>query len=247
MVLIYRVDSRDKDASSISNTDFTVDTIPFHASDLRVKQIVFPNLFNNVRALPAGDNNSTFSYELATVPTTTLVADGFYSITQLIAALNTVLGANFVFSHDTITDLVSFQNVAGVDFELITTSSGNVMGDALGITVNQTVAAGNTVVLGNKPNLYNYSILYISSNKLSNSFNLISGQNRFPIIATIPFTVSYGELVVYEVNEQHTIKFQSSTNIENVDIKLINHNGEVVALPSNHHIQVLLEVDGDIY
>jgi hypothetical protein len=241
MPTIIRIDSRDRETASVSNTNFTVNHVPIHTAQARIKMVIIPNLFNNIRASPPSDANSTFSYELAAVPTSFIIPSGFYNITELITYIE-AQQAGITLTYDDETNLITFANATGGDFEIINKADGNSLADVLGIVTTQTVATGSSITFANKPNLFNYNMLYIASNRLSNGYNLISGEQRLSIVASIPLNEPYGSVIYYEIQEQHPIEFQSPVNIEDVDIRLINHSGEVVDLPSNHHIQVLVEV-----
>ena len=115
------------------------------------------------------------------------------------------------------------------------------MANALGIVTTETVAAAGTKLFGNKVNMISYSMIYIESRRLSNGHQTTSASRRLPIIATIPLTTDYGTDIVYEPQTQTSIQFESDVNIEAVDLRLTNHNGETLSLPSNYSIQVLYE------
>lgn len=243
MPLILRIDSRDKDESSRSNTDFTVDTLPLHATNVRVKQVIIPNIFNNIRNSPPADANSLFHMEVAGSPLDAILPNGLYTVDQLTTYLGGVL-TGIDLTLDPITGHITLLNNSGGTIKIFNTDDGNPMGVILGITVTEEITAGGSITFGNKPNLFNYSMLYVVSSKLSNAYNMISSRDnqRLPVIATVPIDVGYGANVVYEPNEIHDVEFESKTNIENIDMKLVNHAGEVVPMDSNHHWQVLCEI-----
>jgi hypothetical protein len=244
MTTIYRVDSRDRDIGSQSTSDFTVNCIPTHCVTARLKHVIMPNVFNNVRSTPAGDNNSTFSYESNGVAASFTLADGYYSITDLIATLDAALaGLVITFVLDTVTDKITVTNGGGVSFTVLNIASGNTMADLLGITTDVVVAAAGTATFGNKINMVSYSMVYVISRKLSNGHNLTSADVRWPIIATVPIDTPHGTNLHYEPNVQHTVHFSANTNIEECDIRITNHAGETLSIGSNNHIQVLYEFD----
>lgn len=244
MVYIARIDSRDRTTDSKSNTDFISNTLPLHTISVRIKQIVIPNLFPNIRASPTTDANSTFSYETGGAPATVVVPTGYYSTTELLAYLTAQLTAiTITFAQNTNTGLITITNGGAATFDVINSADGNAMASALGITTSATLAPAATQTFGNRPNIYNHSLIYVQSSKLANSFNCISGTKRLPIVATIPVDVAFGANIIYEPNELHDIVFESSYNIEDIDIKIVNHYGEVLELPSNHSVQVLIECD----
>ena len=239
MPIIYRIDSRDRLNSSLSNTDFVVNTDPVATLSAQVKMVIVPNVFNNIRSLPESDANATYSYEIGGVPGSFTIPDGFYNITQLITYIEAQIAVTIV--ADANTGLLTLTNNTGADFEIITYADGNLIGDVLGISATSTLANGASSTFGNKYNLYSYQMVYIASRRLSDGFNVVSGAGRFPVIATVPIDVEYGGLIYYEVAEQHEIIYPSTNNIEEIDIQLVNHYGHVIPLPPNYHIQVLVE------
>lgn len=241
---ILRLDSRDRSAESKSNTDFVINFVPVHARVLRVKQIIIPNLFPNIRALPTSDANSTFSYETGGVPASFVIPTGYYTITSLITYLETQLTAlSITFVQDANTGLITLTNGGGSTFEVINLADGNSLANVLGITTTTTVNPAGSTTFGNRPNMYNYSMVYVMSRKLSNSYNLVSGEQRLPIIATIPVDVVFGANINYTPDVQHEVVFEGDHNIEDADIALVNHSGDVLDLPSNHHWQILVECE----
>ena len=242
MSTIFRVDSRDRDADSISNTSFAVNCIPTHCVHARLKQIIIPNVFDNIRASPASDANSTFSYETAGAPATVVIPDGFYTIDDLLTLLEAALVAlTITFSLNTNTGKITITNGGAATFEVINLADGNAMADALGITVTETLAAAGTATFGNKVNMISHSVIYVESRILSNGHGVTSSTSRLPIIATIPVDVVYGSNINYTPTTQHIVYFGDNTNIESTDIRLTNHSGETLTIGSNHHIQVLVD------
>ena len=241
---ILRIDSRDKTNPTSSNSNFVINTVPIHVKTARVKQVVLPNIFNNIRNAPSRDANNLFSYETGGSPAFFTITPGFYDLVQLLEAVNTQLtGASVELVFNEITGLITINNT-GADFSLINKTDGNSMADVLGIVTSEVVTGGSSVTLGGKPNLFNYSIVYVSSKRISNGFNLTDPKGRFPVIACVPIDVPYGGSVVYEVQEQHQIDFMVDTPIDEIDIQIVNHHGEPIDIPNNHHVQILIEYDG---
>jgi len=244
MGIIVRIDSRDKSATNQTNTNFNVNLHPIHTKTARVKQIIIPNLFDNIRSSPTSDNNSTFSYETGGVPGSITIPDGFYNMANLITYMETELVAlliTFVLNDDT--GKITISNGGGATFNVLNLDDGNLFADVLGIRTSEIVNGGADKILLNKANLYSYQMVYVVSNKLSNSYNLLSSGGRLPIICTVPILPPYGGIINYEPSTEHDIFYGSDNNLENIDISLVNHNGEVITLPSNHHIQVLMELN----
>lgn len=247
MSTILRIDSRDRESASASNTNFVVNHVPIHTAQARIKMVIIPNMFNNIRTSPTSDANSIFSYEVGGVPASFIIPSGFYNITQLIDYIESQFDTgSLTLTFSETTGLITFTNNTLPDFKIINKADGNQIADVLGIVTTQTVAATASITFTNKPNLFSYQMLYIASRRLSNGYNLISADRRLPIVATIPLNEAYGGIVHYEVQQQHPIVFQSDTNLEDIDIQLVNHAGEVVELPSNHHIQILVESDNTV-
>ena len=239
---ILRIDSRDQTAASASNCNFVTSSLPFHTTALRLKQAVIPNLFPNIRSSPPSNNNSTFAYETGGVPASFVVPTGQYTISTLIDYLETQLTAlTITFTIDPDTGKLTLNNGGAATFEIISDTNVNFMADVLGITTTSTVAPAGTATFGSVPNLFNHNVLYILSRRLCNSFNCVAGEQRLAVIGTVPVNVPYGGLIVYEPAEPQVIKFEADYPITEVDIQIINHYGEILELPLNHHINVTME------
>jgi hypothetical protein len=244
MTHILRLDSRDRSNPTDSNTDFNINTTPIHVINARLKQVVIPNIFNNIRSSPASDANNVFTFLVAGVTNTITVPDGFYSISSLLSYMNAELDEiDVVLTYNESSGLITLDNPTGATIGIRTESDGNIMAAVLGITTTELIPAGSSQIFGNKPNLYNYSMVYVASKRISNGYNITDRRGRHPIIAIVPVDVAYGANIVYEPNEQHSINFTIDTNIEDVDLSLVNHQGEIISLPSNHHWIVTVEYD----
>ncbi len=245
--MIFRLDSRDRTIDSKSTTDFQIETIPIHVRILRLKQVIIPNLFDNIRNNPPSNKNSTFLYTTGGgLPQTLIIPNGFYSLSQLHTALETGLSAlSITFTYDSITGQTTISNGGAVDFGILDFEDGNTMANVLGIQSSATIAPAGTYIATNRPNLYNHSMVYIASEKLTNGYNMVADRKRLPILATVPVDKEYGQNILYEPHTLHDISFQEhgGTDIESVDIRLVNHDGETLSLPDNHHIQILCEYD----
>lgn len=241
---LVRLDSRTREPTSVSNTDFTTITLPFHTVSLRIIQVILPNLFTNIQSSPPNNNNSTFLYETGGVPTSFVIPDGFYSISTLIDYIETQLSALVItFTIDPDTSQLTLTNGGGATFEVINSDDGNIIADVLGITITETVESLGTTTFGNPPNLFSHNQIYVSSRRLCNSFNLISQEQRLPIIAVVPIDVPYGGIINYQPADPQVIYFESNYPITEADIQIVNHYGEVLHLPSNHHINILIEAE----
>lgn len=246
MSTIFRIDSRDRDPNDTkSNTDFIVNCLPTHVRSARLKQVTIPNLFNNIRDAPVSDVNNVYTYESNDVEFSFTIAPGFYSIEDLLDLIEAgqiaqgVTGVTFTI--DPNTGLITVVNASGVDYSVINTPGGNIMASVLGILTSVSFATATSYTLDEKVNLHSYNQIFVESKKLSNGHNVTSGSRRFPIIATVPVDTAYGSNIVYEPQQHTDIHFGTDTNIEESDIRITNHFGEQLLLPSNHHVTVLYE------
>lgn len=245
---ILRIHSKHKSQPAQTNSNFTINTTPIHVVTARLKQILIPNIFNNIRFEPFSDRNSTFQYQTNGATNFFNIVDGFYTLTQLINSIEALLsGINITLTFSETTGKITLTNAGVVDFTVIGSDNNiinNTMADVLGIGASDViVAAATSTIFPNKPNLYNYTNVYIASSRISNGFNMIDPNGRHPVLASVPINVPYGGIVTYEPTEQHDIEFVIDTNIEDIDISLVNHNGEIIPMDSNHHIHVLIETD----
>lgn len=238
-----RVSSRDIISSLHSNTKFSADGLQTFCRHVRLKQVVLPNLFNNIRKLPFNDRNSTLSYETGGTPAAFTVPDGFYSVSDLITYIQTQLTAlSITLVLDNNTGLITLTNGGAATFTVLSQTT-NSMANVLGIATDTVVAAAGTLTFTNKPNLYSYQMVFIKSSKLCNGFNMLSLSQRLATVASIPVNVPYGGLITYEPAEAHSMSSNVLRNIESCDIELTNHFGETLSLPSNHHMDLIFEMD----
>ena len=242
MSRIYRIDSRDKVGVNDTNTNFSINTISTDIKNIKVKQIVIPNLFNNIR--DGTDQNNILNFTSGALSLNVTVPPGFYSLDQLLFYINDQLNGGggalgLIFTYNETTGLINITN-GGADIVLLASSP---MAYVLGLMENLTILTMTSSVIPNKPNLFNYSMIYVNSRKLSNGYNMITSEGRQSIIATIPLNTPYGSNIIYEPQNPITISFENIINIDNVDIQIVNHNNEVLYLPANHHIQILMEYD----
>jgi hypothetical protein len=94
------------------------------------------------------------------------------------------------------------------------------------------------------PNLQGANNFHIVSNTLGGSQgSLLKNNDKRPIILTVPIDKAFGEVVNYEVNEIHLNKrhFARAANIQDIDIKIIDDDNEIVDL-NGTNIEIVLQI-----
>ena len=87
----------------------------------------------------------------------------------------------------------------------------------------------------------NYHI--VSSTLGQGQGSLLKNNDKRPIILTIPCNVNFGDVINYEVNEINLNKrrFTRPINIQDIDIKIIDDNGDIVDL-GNTQVELVLQI-----
>ena len=238
--VLAKISSHDRVGGSNSTSDFRINlnhTVEIKA--VSIKTVSFTNIFDNVN-----DGNNIFSFEVAGVPKSFTIANGFYNIAELIVLLE----AGFLTQAITtvITVVGGFLVFTGTAFEMLSLSDGNAMGDLLGVVLDADGIDSASITLTGKPDLSGEDHVYLVSNALSDSANMVSGQlNRYAqnVICDIPITAEYGGLQIYtaDVGEHNNIIHSGSHNVADIDIKLVSGDGRVLGL-YNHHLTVIAKL-----
>jgi hypothetical protein len=71
----------------------------------------------------------------------------------------------------------------------------------------------------------------------------LKNNDKRPIILSVPVNVDFGDIINYEVNEikLNQRHFSRPTNIQEIDIKIIDDDNEIVDL-GNTDIEIVLQI-----
>lgn len=190
-----------------------------------LKHASFPNSVYNVNT-----TNNVYTYEDGGVVQTLVVPPGFYSISRLLTYL-TANGPALTYARDPITSKIKFTNPAtAIPFVIYPTGIGSL----LGVSSYLSVALAATVSAQSLPALEGLKHLYVQSKTLSKGNNMIFNkeQQEVPIFGMIPVTAAFGAINHYETPHEglEILNYDGETNIQNIDITLLNSDGTIVDL-----------------
>lgn len=243
---LLRISSRDrdnKDNSSTNDFSITLNNIEsiHNLKSVIVKHITFTNAFYNINS-----KNNTFTYKIAGVPTSVSIAVGNYNSSSLITALDTALAA--VGSGTTInTTTAKFTFTTTTNIEYLDISE-NPMAEILGI--ERGGGSGGDVASftpSGVVSLEGLRNLYIRSSNLSFGNLVNSNQNiNHDVISIVPITVPFGGIQQYisnhtEIDDIDSLSQSSGKNIQKLNIKLTDYDGDLLDL-NGAHITLVLKV-----
>ena len=232
---------------SESNTNFTQCYNNIHANEgvfrVVMKSCDIPNVFYNIDSTGynfanAGNNTLTWNNASNAFVLTT-IQRGQYTITQLLAAINTT----FYGAYTPNGSVKLIYNILTQKIELSNTS-----GQSFGISINSPIApylgmlsavpwtTAPSVLFAGFPNLAGIQEVYITSQKISDGSNMIVASNTmYPVILNVQMSVPFGAFQHYETNhpEIDDIEYASisqGTSIRQVDIQLRDRFGNILDL-----------------
>lgn len=190
-----------------------------------LKHASFPNSVYNITT-----KNNIFTYEENGVAQTLVTPTGFYSISQLLAYLATNI-SSITFSQDPTTYKILITNTASAPSFIIYPTG---VGLLLGVTSFLNITIGATLPAQSLPELEGLRHLYVQSKTLAKNNNMVFNQQQqeVPIFGMIPVTAAFGNINHYETPHEglEIVDYDGETNIQNIDITLLNGNGEIINL-----------------
>jgi hypothetical protein len=239
---LLRISSRDRDKTSDPTHDFTINLNNIdgvhNLKSVIVKHVSFENVFYNI-----DENNRTFTYNIASSPTSVQIPIGQYNSTTFMTALDlAATGVGLVTSLDALTSKFSFTSTTNIEFLAI---ASNPMAEVLGIEADSGSDAGTYSATG-VVSLQGIRNVYIRSSSLSfgNLVNSNEGVNH-DCIAVVPITGAYGSIINYITQHDNIDDVDSDSssgkNIQKIGIKLTDYAGNLLDLHS-HHITIVLKV-----
>ena len=240
---LLRISSRDRDNLSDSTSDFFVNVNNIKhlqiARSVIVKQITLPNTMYNI-----DENNRTFTYNIASSPTSVQIAVGQYTTTTMITALQTAAAAvGLAIVQNAITQKLEFTNTTNIEYLDI---SGSPMAEVLGIEYGQgsggDVASFNATGL---PDLTGVKNVFVESRSLGEDNLIQTNAKTQNIIAVVPITVAFGATEQYL--SQHALiddvdsDAHGGHNKQKIDICLKDVSNNTIDL-NGHHVEIILKV-----
>lgn len=247
---LVRVSSDFKMLPTMSNSNFAVaynnTQLMQSISSVVMNSCDIPNVFPNINSTGynftnSGNNVFIFSDKDGS-DQTVVVPAGQYTITQLLAVINTFIVNMGTYSPtngvqlslDSITNKIQVINTTPTlqPFGLITTST---MAPYLGIT-DPLIPIGQSYSFQGLPNLAGIQEVYITSQKVSNFSNLVVADGiQYPCILNVQIDVPYGQFAHYKAQnpEIDDIEYGSITqgiNLQVIDIQLRDRWGNILDL-----------------
>ncbi len=240
------INSKFRNVSSKSTSDFIYSLgESLEVSDIAVKSVSMVNAEYNIKAghniLRVNDGTTDFNL---VVPT------GQYDINQLITAITSALTTQYGGTHtitlQSTTKKLFFTNTPALRFgtDLKTSPVGFILGlgdDPFGYYPE---FAQTAFVAPFLPNLQGSNNYHISSATLGQGQgSLLKNNEKKPIILSVLNNVDFGDVLSYEVNEikLNQRHFNRPTNIQDIDIKILDDDNEVVDLHGTN-VEIVLQI-----
>jgi len=197
----------------------------------RIENIRIPISFYNINS-----TNNSLSFLDGVTQETATIAEGNYTVDELIAELQVqmnlqVTGTPYTLTYDDITQKINIANSGANVLTIQNTTNLNVI---IGFDGAQTVAAsgntnGNNIAYTNTIRHLKLQISNIVSNNLySNDENLVTQVQ--PIGVIIPITEIRNEFQYYSNHQGPMIKLSNIMSVNEINVKLLDPNNNIVSL-----------------
>jgi hypothetical protein len=236
-----------KDKSSGINSNFRLNLSQNYwlqsAKSIIVKHITIPHVFYNITA-----DKASFTYEIANVPSTVNITPGNYKISELLSALTTaVVGdgvVGFTATLNPITEKIEFTSTTAIEY--LDEVDGNAMASILGIMTG----SGSDVNVFNAqaiPNLSGVQNIGIASSCFGENNALSSDKKIQDLIAIVPVTVSFGDVIQYitqhdDIDDFDTPSQKLGKNCTQVDIRVLDMDTKQELDLTNHDIDLVFKI-----
>ena len=242
---LLRVSSDFKTANSESNSNYSVayNNIQLLQGITRcvMKSADIPNVFYNIDDRGynfSNTGNNTFTWTNASnVTAMTTIPRGQYTLAQLLGFINAAIYSAYTgfvtLVLNPLTQKIEIFNNSGQSFGI---SINSTMAPYLGMLSAVPWSASTFVGFAGFPNLSGLQEIYVTSQKISDSSNMVVAANTmYPVILNIQIDKPFGEWVHYasqhpEIDDIEYPSISQGTNIQFVDIQLRDRWGNIVDL-----------------
>lgn len=217
---ILLLNSKNRSSGTVEDAVFHLNENELHESHhVMLKDIVIPNTIYNIDS-----KNNTLDYDINGVAKSVNIPVGFYSLTDLITALNTAQ-TDLVFSENTFLKKLSVSSGTN-SFIKITSSIAPVLG-----AITQNTPATN-YTLSNFYNLNKTNYIHIISNLAEPDALISSNNKKYSVIASIPVLYSFGFILnqTENIDTQDMSKHISNINLSTINMRLVDDNFETINL-----------------
>jgi len=242
MSLNIYLNSKNKTFGNASDFEFQTNlnaVIRNSGFEVQLEEFTMPFLEYGVNSK---NNTLIFEEKGAGTDITCTVAPGSYDITSFLTVLKNALELNGVntysCTYNTNTKKITID--AGADtFRLV---SGNLL-NVIGFEP-QTSFATNSI--GSNPiNLSGTAWIDVYSNLITNNYSIVI-RPAGTLLCRIPCNLSYGELIEYSSDFNHSFTVLNDESINNLRISLYDQNGELLELPDSAYCSIVLSLKYDL-
>tara|TARA_R110002072_G_scaffold118067_2_gene249248 strand:+ start:1219 stop:2028 length:810 start_codon:yes stop_codon:yes gene_type:complete len=244
------INSKFRSLGSKSTSDFLYELgETIEVTQVAIKSVSIVNAEYNIKP-----SNNTFIVSNGITDTTFTIPVGQYNINELITVVENLLTATYGGTNTITLTATTFKLLFSTTTPLkykITRDSplSRILG--LGDLIKPTnglvyfpLAVSSSVAAPDLPNLVGANNFHILSQTLGQGVgSLLENNDKRPIILTVPVTADFGGVINYEVNEMNLNKrdFGRPINIQNIDIKVIDDDNEIVDLGGTD-VEIVLQV-----
>jgi len=234
MEKIIVINSNDKNSQSLNNSNFSVDLRETYSTQqvkrVIVKEVIVPNSFYNIRSSQGEINNVLKMKENGQADINVSIAEGQYTITTFITALQTAINLLLVsgtvaITQDAINNKLIF-TFTGTTALIYGKTDLNLMSDVIGFV--DTTADGAVLTAEYIPDLSGINLIFIHSPDLSDNHGIDADFGLINSLDSLSFhDVPYGAFGYKQSNDANIadIIFDIPKNIKRITIIVYDNKG----------------------
>jgi hypothetical protein len=231
------LNSRDRQFGNASDFEIKTNILTHSKStkfQVHLKKFIMPFI-----EYPINSKTNTLIFEENSNPTdlTATVPVGSYSITDFATALKTALDAagagTFTITYNTINKKLTIASTG--TFKLISGGLLDIIGFAAGLSFAGSVVADYPV------NLDGTDFLNIYTSLITDNY-APGPKPRGSLLARVPVDVSYGDLISYVNEDDHTFPVLNGEALENINFQLYDDYNRLLELPENCNCSIVLSI-----
>lgn len=244
---LITIRSKDKEKTAMTHTNFRVDlgsaSQVHEVKRVSLRACKFPNTYYNVNSYC----NVLIVIGTSAGTQTLTITEGFYTTTELLAAIKTAYDTAFspsviTFTQDTNTNIISWSITSDtIQFIDVNTNALSTLAPKIGVTA--TAAVGSSGTFDMSPSLFGLTTAFLKSRELSAANSVSSEQVFGNTLAVIPVNVAWGSMNIYEPQDHEltAIKFKTPKDIRFIDLILTDDEGREIDL-NGYGIEVQLKM-----
>lgn len=247
----YRISSKEITSGTPYNFNVNFGNNPKmdRVTEIHLISASIPNVMNNISA---DIGNSTFTSTATIAGAINIVLpDGFYSTSQIMAALKTeidlvIAPSTIAISQDPITQKIEYTITGAETIDFLSSGSGNTMAPQLGITADSGAVASFTSQT--TPALNGNTMVYIHSVDIANNTTYLntntSNINDVNGFASIPINVPYGVYQTYQATElDRSVIGNHGKPLKSLNITLRGDGGRLLTeITSNYVVSIVIKL-----